>query len=77
MVHNKLYIYKCNDCNIEFEYAVTTTNRGMISSYNDKPKPPQCPDCKSLNCVKVIQPVEFGFSKGLKRLEMKGDYDHR
>ena len=59
MVHNKLYDYKCNDCSNEFEYAVSTTNRGMIGTYSDKPKPPICPECKSTNCIKVIRPVNF------------------
>jgi transposase-like protein len=71
MVHNKRYDYICNACGEEFEYAFTTTRSGMIGSYSDTPKPPTCPSCKSTNCVKVIRPVEFGFSKEMKKMDMR------
>ena len=71
MVHNKRYDYKCDDCDIEFEYTATTTRSGMIGSYSDKPEPPKCPECKSTNCTKVIRPVGFEFSKGMKKIDMR------
>jgi len=68
-MHKRIFIYKCQDCDKEFDSSVIkTTKRGFMSSSNDTVDI-SCPYCKSKNISKVFSGNEFNFSKNLRKLD--------